>query len=338
MVSNAPENRAVLATLITDKPVKKTAYQVKGVFMRHYPDLDIVPMLNGKYRDRYLYPRVQVKVLNEQIYIIGVGNGSDCVLQLIDKINTLDFGNITFEVSDKNIIDIADQFQQADQLIRYRFVTPWVALNQNTGRKYRALNNSERVSFLNKLLGQNIVFIAKELGIDLIDKIFTKVNLSSLFPKPMDENSWGAFSGEFSTNFNLPNYIGLGNGITRGYGAIYGLFNSQEFNFDEPASTFNPSNKGAESDKMSVESELSGINVDDIPKSQRKSLKKNKKKSRHRSKKLLSEEFDTEEYVPDATRRRKLSGNGENTKLEDRTENEEPNFNTAAYHKKQHKI
>ena len=338
MVSNAPENRAVLATLITDKPVKKTAYQVKGVFMRHYPDLDIVPMLNGKYRDRYLYPRVQVKVLNEQIYIIGVGNGSDCVLQLIDKINTLDFGNITFEVSDKNIIDIADQFQQADQLIRYRFVTPWVALNQNTGRKYRALNNSERVSFLNKLLGQNIVFIAKELGIDLIDKIFTKVNLSSLFPKPMDENNWGAFSGEFSTNFNLPNYIGLGNGITRGYGAIYGLFNPQEFNFDEPASTFNPSNKGAESDKMSVESELSGINVDDIPKSQRKSPKKKKKKSRHRSKKFLSEEFDIEENVPDATRRRKLSENGENTKLEDRTENEEPNFNTAAYHKKQHKI
>ena len=33
MVSNAPENRAVLATLITDKPVKKTAYQVKGVFL-----------------------------------------------------------------------------------------------------------------------------------------------------------------------------------------------------------------------------------------------------------------------------------------------------------------
>ena len=86
MISKGPESRAVLATLITDKPVKKTAYQVKGVFMRHYPDLDIIPMLNGKYRDRYLYPRVQVKVLNEQIYIIGVGDGSDCVLQLIDKI------------------------------------------------------------------------------------------------------------------------------------------------------------------------------------------------------------------------------------------------------------
>ena len=334
MVSNAPESRAVLATLITDKPVKKTAYQVKGVFMRHYPDLDIIPMLDGKYRDRYLYPRVQVKVLNEQIYIIGVGDGSDCVLQLIDKISTLDFGNITFEVNDKNIIDMTDQFQQSDQLIHYRFVTPWVALNQNTNRKYRALNNSERVSFLNKLLGQNIVFIAKELGVNLEDKVFTKVNLSSLFPKPVDENNWGAFSGEFSANFNLPNYIGLGNGITRGYGAIYGLFNPQDFHFGEGSLAVNPGNKDAESDKMSVESELNGINVDDVPKSRRKSLKQRKKQNRHFSKKLLSEEFDIEENVPDARRRRKLGEKGDNKKLED----EETNYNTTAYHKKQHKI
>jgi len=334
MISNGPESRAVLATLITDKPVKKTAYQVKGVFMRHYPNLDIIPMLNGKYRDRYLYPRVQVKVLNEQIYIIGVGDGSDCVLQLIDKISTLDFGNITFEVNDKNIIDMMDQFQQVDQLIRYRFVTPWVALNQTTGRKYRALNNSERVNFLNKLLGRNIIFVAKELSVDLEDKVFTKVNLSSLFPKPVDENNWGAFFGEFSTNFNLPNFIGLGNGITRGYGAIYSLFNPQGFHFEEGTVSVNTSNKDAKNHKMGVESALNGINVDNSPKTKRKSLKK----IIHSSKKELSEEFDIEENVPESKRRRKLGGKGDNTKLEDRTDNKEPNFNTAAYHKKQHEI
>ncbi len=334
MISKGPESRAVLATLITDKPVKKTAYQVKGVFMRHYPDLDIVPMLNGKYRDRYLYPRVQVKVLNEQIYIIGVGDGSDCVLQLIDKISTLDFGNITFEVNDKNITDMVDQFQQADQLIRYRFITPWVALNQTTGRKYRGLNNSERVSFLNKLLGQNIVFIAKELSVNMEDKVFTKVNLSSLFPKPVDENNWGAFSGEFSTNFDIPNYIGLGNGITRGYGAIFSLFNPQGFDSEENTTSVKTSNKDAESHKKGVESALNGISVENFPKTKQKSLRKN----RNSSKKLLSEDLEIEENIPEVMRRRKLGGKRDNTKLENRTNNEEPNFNTAAYHKKQHEI
>ena len=334
MVSNGPESRAVLATLITDKPVKKTAYQVKGVFMRHYPDLDIIPMLNGKYRDRYLYPRVQVKVLNEQIYIIGVGDGSDCVLQLIDKISTLDFGNITFEINDKNVIDLIDQFQQTDELMMYRFIAPWVALNQSTGRKYRTLNNSERVKFLNKLLGQNIIFIANELNADLEDKIFTKVNLSSLHPKSVDKNNWGAFSGEFSTNFNLPNYIGLGNGITRGYGAIFSLSNPQGFHFEESNVSDDSSNIDAAIHKMSVESTLSGINVDSIPKTKRKSLKK----SRHSSKKILTEEFHTQQNLPEAMHKRKLGEKEDYTKLEDQTDNEEPNFNTAAYHKKQHEI
>ena len=89
---------------------------------------------------------------------------------------------------------------------------------------------------------------------------------------------------------------------------------------------------------MSVTSELNGISVDDIPKSRRKSLKQKKGKKIHRSKKFLSEEFDIEENVPEAKRRRKFGGKGYNTKLEDRPNNKEPNFNTAAYHKKQHEI
>ena len=73
---------------------------------------------------------------------------------------------------------------------------------------------------------------------------------------------------------------------------------------------------------------------DNSPKTKRKSLKK----IIHSSKKVLSEEFDIEENVPESKRRRKLGGKGDNTKLEDRTDNKEPNFNTAAYHKKQHEI
>ena len=49
---------------------------------------------------------------------------------------------------------------------------------------------------------------------------------------------------------------------------------------------------------------------------------------------MLSGEFDIEENVPDAGRERELGGKGDNKKLED----EEPNYNTATYHKKQHKI
>ena len=72
MSKQLPDIKSIVIRVITDKPVRKTAYQVKGVFMRQYPNEPIIPMLDGTYRDKFLYPRVQVKVLDEQIYLIGI--------------------------------------------------------------------------------------------------------------------------------------------------------------------------------------------------------------------------------------------------------------------------
>ena len=156
-------------------------------------------------------------------------------VSLAKKFDIFDFGNITFEVNDYNVDETNQQFVPSSRLVRYRFLTPWVALNHMTGGRYRFLTNQEKPTFLNKLLGQNIIFLANEVGIRLEDEIYTKVKVSSLFPRPVDENKWGAFMGEFKTNFILPNYIGIGNGITRGYGTVYGMFNPETFSFDEDA-------------------------------------------------------------------------------------------------------
>ena len=52
----------------------------------------------------------------------------------------------------------------------------------------------------------------------------------------MDQNQWRAFDGKFSANLVMPDYLGIGNGITRGFGTIsnagaheVGLFDSNEF-------------------------------------------------------------------------------------------------------------
>ena len=241
----------------------------------------------------------------------------------------LDFGNITFQVFDTEVDVKDDQFRAVDRLIRYRLLTPWVALNQMTGNRYRFLNNMERVGFLNRLLGQNIVFLSREMGVELQDKIFTKVNLTSMFPKPVDERNWGAFSGEFRTNFLLPNYLGIGNGITRGYGAVYGMFNPQSFQFDEASlREQNEDGDQSQSNSMAV-SELEGVTVEDVPKPKRHIAKK--RKTKKRTKKVLTEEFHIEEnkvpVLPEPKHDKKEYINPEDDK-----------FNSPEFHKKQHKL
>ena len=107
--------KTIVARLITDKPVKKTAYQVKGVFMKQYPNSSAIPMLDGRYRDKFLYPRIQVKILNEQIYLVGIKDGVDPVLEMTKELELLNFGNITCNILDIEVEQSIDQFKHVAQ-------------------------------------------------------------------------------------------------------------------------------------------------------------------------------------------------------------------------------
>ena len=245
----------------------------------------------------------------------------------------LNFGNITFNILDIDIEESIDQFKHVDQLLRYRFVSPWIALSKNTQNRYKILKTKNRIALLNRLLGQNIVFLAREMGIELNEKVYTKLSLDSLFPKPVYENNWGSFSGEFETNFVLPNYIGVGNGITRGYGAIIGLYNPQDFKFDE--AVLDSKVNDNKPTTIIEDDDLRSVKVKNVPKPRRKS-KNVPGKGKSKVKKVLSEEYEIEEKSP-----KKIKTKPKKKPQEKKTNSEpspESNFNTVEYHKKQHNI
>ena len=137
------------------------------------------------------------------------------------NVNSFNFGNITINIDKYEIEENINQFKVTERLLKYKFISPWIALNKDTGGEYRFLSDREKPLFLNKLLGQNLLFIAKELGEEIITRIYTKVIVDNNVPEKIDDNGWGAFVGEFKTNFILPSYTGLGNGITRGLSLIH---------------------------------------------------------------------------------------------------------------------
>ena len=131
----------------------------------------------------------------------------------------------------------------------------------------------------------------------------------------MDESGWGAFTGEFRTNFLLPNYMGIGNGITRGYGALFGLFNPDMFQYskEEMEKIGEPL---PEENDMVTESEVEIVNLDEVPKPRPRSSPKKpkpKKPAKPSSRRTAPRRKET-----------KVSGDDK--------------FNSDEYHKKQHNL
>lgn len=335
-----PEIKSAIVKIKTDKPVRKTPYQVKGVFIKKHPNEPITPMLDGSYRRKFSYPRVQVKILNEQICIIGIKEGVDSVLSLPETIKELDFGNITFSINDFEVETQTQQFIPSGSVIKYSFLTPWAALNQITGDKYRSLPNKKKISYLNKLLGFNLNFLAKEMGVCVDNGIYTKVKIPNLYPKAIDDNKWKSFKGEFKTNIVLPNYIGIGNGITRGYGTIKGMYDPDILVFDKeldsnetkdmdlvlPSDVPKQKKKKTRNKKPRNNNVYKGRNFKGSKPYRSKSNFYRKNKTSTKSKSIFSEDFDVI-----------IDGNVSTQENENESKDDQ-RFNTEKHHKQQHKF
>lgn len=237
--------------------------------MREFPNAPIIPFINGAYRGEYLYPRIQVKILNEQIYLVGVKEGVAPIEAIAGDLGILNFGNITFEVENVEIELFEDRIRPTDKAIQYKFLTPWVALNQINLNRYKVMKDSDRLRLLRRLLSQNIAFIGKEVGLKLEKGIFVDLSLESLQARLMDEAKMGCFYGEFRTNFVLPNFIGVGNGITKGFGVLFSQFNPADLSLGDSEAIAEQSDNTEAVAELPDGWEDEAIDPNDIPRSRR---------------------------------------------------------------------
>ncbi len=71
MTTGSSKTKSILLKYKTDKPVRKTPYQVKGVIMRQFPNEEIVPMLNGQYRKSFYIQESKLRFLMKKFYWLG---------------------------------------------------------------------------------------------------------------------------------------------------------------------------------------------------------------------------------------------------------------------------
>lgn len=167
----------------------------------------------------YFYPRVQYKVVQGSPLITAINEGCGLLWELYDKLDDACNSQADWKIIEKRMIEKKVPFGLCNDLIKYRILTPWLALPEDNFKNYLVHENGGREKILARALEGHLRSISKSLGHDIDGEIIVRVN-----PKPdyifQRDIHFAGFFGSFMTNFELPNFIGLGKSVSRGYGAI----------------------------------------------------------------------------------------------------------------------
>ena len=102
----------------------------------------------------------------------------------------------------------------------YEFLTPWLALNQQNAKKFYDLKGKpERDAFMQKLLLGHLGALAKSL--DYKPPVPVTCEPKVRFRRDrIDHENIIVFLGKFQTNLRIPDFLGIGQEVSRGFGTI----------------------------------------------------------------------------------------------------------------------
>ncbi|GAB4035431.1 CRISPR-associated endonuclease Cas6 [Spirosoma gilvum] len=175
----------------------------------------------GSVRFRYAYPLVQYKVLRHIPTLVGLGEGAELLSQLFLQVSELTIDGKQYPVHTKHIRCEQVPIGMADELMHYQFVTLWMALNQDNYRDYRRYSEAEQSAQLKRVFTSQILatFRTFELWLAPHERLLVHLSLEERATQFKNQRMV-AFSGSFLANSILPDGLGLGKGVSRGFGSV----------------------------------------------------------------------------------------------------------------------
>ncbi|MFZ6038672.1 MAG: CRISPR-associated endonuclease Cas6 [Bacteroidota bacterium] len=204
----------------------------RGAIISHLKDKDILfhnhlPEGEGL---RYSYPLIQYKRINRKAAILCIGVGTEAIGKL--------FADSEMELTltdrkEKFMIDNVKAYQHRIQVWESKFgyrIRKWLALNQENYEKYNRIEGlGEKTFFLENILKGNILSFAKGLNIFMDKQVECKITrLSEPSITRYKGSKLSMFDAEFSTNVSIPDYVGLGKGVSLGYGTVIKALNKSK--------------------------------------------------------------------------------------------------------------
>jgi hypothetical protein len=166
------------------------------------------------------YPVLQCKRVKGDLIVTGISQGAGCLCKLTRDETELGAGEISCRITARDPAIRAEPFGVTDAMSTYKFLTPWLALNQQNANKFYDLNGKfPRDAFMQKLLTAQLNTLAKSLDYEITVPITCKAKVR-FERERIDRENVMVFLGKFRTNLTIPDFLGIGQSVSQGYGTI----------------------------------------------------------------------------------------------------------------------
>jgi hypothetical protein len=206
-------------TLHSDAPMRGDAAKLRGFFATRFNDY---ALLHQHVTDKliYKYPLIQYKMLDGSPLVMGINEGAQVLQEIYDKFDEITLDVSKYRIMERGITLKSEEFGCSEEIFSYRFITPWLALSQENYPKYINASREERRDLLRRILVGNILSASKGLGYVAREHIRLEVGRMQDEICMLKGIKVTGIRGEFTTTFAIPDFLGLGKSVSRGYGAV----------------------------------------------------------------------------------------------------------------------
>jgi hypothetical protein len=166
------------------------------------------------------YPVLQCKQVKGGLMATGISQGADCLCEITRDKVMLGAGESNCRITSRDPAIRPEPFGIMETPGTYEFLTPWLALNQQHAKKFYDLKGKpQRDAFMQKLLTAQLTTLAKSLDYEMSAPVLCEAKVRFRRDRIGQENVI-VFLGKFRTNLHIPDYLGIGQSVSQGYGTI----------------------------------------------------------------------------------------------------------------------
>ena len=195
--------------------------KLRGFFVNQFPDDHIFHnhLPNSGYN--YNAPQIQYRIIDKHPALLAINEGINIIKKVFLEVDKLDINGKTLVSNEREIALKEDDFGLTEDYFTYFFSSPWMALNQENYKDYNKMNTFQRNQKLKTILKNNLKTLSKAFNYWIPE--VEKLNVDGWF-KPLEVNFHNqpmqCFTGDFTTNFLIPDFLGLGKQSARGFGVV----------------------------------------------------------------------------------------------------------------------